>query len=251
MKRVLFFSLLLVLCGTVLFATPSPSNVLQRRMSGGSSGPHFAVATNPLGLIIKALPAVAYIRTGVIIHQLRYCHFFSHNTGAFYSGFPVRGAFSKLMSFSVDHGYEADYFMKFLIGKDKMSNEDMIAGMYFGIGYQISKYQLNTAQYWVYDNASVGQEYFFDSAPVFSSKSIQGAWGFLVMMDKGFFVDMDLTIGGRTRELDFNVNSPVSGEEVTTQNATFKDEHLIVPDAFLPGHYYKYIMGHFRFGISF
>lgn len=223
------------------------------QLSSFPDNPHFGIGINPLALIIKAIPVAGYIRTGIIVHQVRYCKFNNHNTSAFYNAFPLRGSFDKVMSFSVNHGYEADYMMKFLLGGNggMISDDGLIGGMYAGFGYQIARYQLNTQQYWAADNATPWADYFVDAAPTVSLNSIQAVVGFLLMKKKGILLDLDMAAGGRTRTIDFNTVSPVSGEEITPQNTTFKDDHLIIPDTWKEGHYYRYLSAHIRVGFSF
>ncbi|MBL7811160.1 MAG: hypothetical protein JNL57_02965 [Bacteroidetes bacterium] len=188
--------------------------------------------------------------------MVRYCHFTPQTTGTFYDLVAVNSGLNdgkgKEIALKTSGGNEWGYGFSALItgGQGKaMMAEGTVAAPYIGGYVSRSAWNLATTGYLIRE-PSGGAAYNQDLSGKCRFANIRATVGFMLMMKKGLFLDMNFQAGVRMKNLAFNEKRTGSSEPYGFSNTVFDSPYLQEKD-WTAGKLYPSIRGDFRFGLAF
>ncbi len=201
-----------------------------------------AISTNPLMPIMKGIPVVLNIRTGPVIHDLRYATFWKHNNSNFYDVF---NPLNEAVTFKVSKAMEAGYALKI---PAKIVDETAFL-VYVAPQYIYSSYQFSDVPV-TYLIKGSGTQVDQVVAGEVKINRYMGVFGIMLMPKGGFFLDSYISLGMRKFKAGFNETVPGSDKEINSANVDFVKPEKI-GEAFFGDAGRVSMQAGFRFGISF
>lgn len=201
-----------------------------------------SVSTNPLMPIMKGIPAILDIRTGLVIHDFRYCYFWKHNSSTFYDVFDP---LNEKVSFQISKAMEAGYALKIPV---KIVDGSSFL-VYTAPQFLYSKYAFEglPVRYLIKNtNNQMDQEV---SGNLVINRYM-GMLGIMIFPDRGFFMDVYVSLGMRKFKADFTETIPGTETEISSETVNLVKPEKI-GEVFFDGSGRLSMQSGFRFGISF